>query len=212
MTGQPATTDGVSFSGRTDPDIFRDVLRANGVPEDEEVIDTVIAAYVDEAQRAIHAGNVDRLPGSASLLSLLSDRDDVFLGLVTGNVEPVAFHKLKTVGLARYFPVGAFGSDHAQRSKLPGLAVRRASAHTGHSFSPDNTLVIGDTHHDIQCAREAGAYAAAVSTGRPTHNDLSALNPDLLLQTLDNPTSVAKQILATFSDDPPSSKSGTIFK
>lgn len=212
ITGRAATTDGVSFSGRTDPGIFRDVLRANGLDVRDDLRDAVIAAYVEEAQRTIHEGTVDRLPGSAALLSLLAAREDVFLGLVTGNVRPVALHKLETVGLAKYFTVGAFGSDHATRSKLPGLAARRARDQYGHSFSMADTLVVGDTRHDVHCARDAGAYAAAVSTGRPAHRELSALAPDLLFDTFDPPEPVVEEMLAVFADEPPPTKSGTIFK
>jgi phosphoglycolate phosphatase-like HAD superfamily hydrolase len=198
LTGEPATTDGVSFSGRTDPSIFRDVLRENGLSTAETTLKTVMDAYVEEAQRALHAENVDRLPGTASLLSLLSQQDNLVPGLVTGNVEPVAYHKLEAAGLAHHFSVGAFGSDHATRSKLPPLAAVRATEQFGHSFSMKDTIVIGDTPCDIDCAKEAGAYSMAVSTGCPTHSDLSSLSPDLLFETLENSASVMDQILDIF--------------
>lgn len=207
VTGQPATTDGVAFAGRTDPAIFRDVLRANGLSVEPDLLNAVMEAYVEEARATLHEDNVGRLPGTASLLSLLSERDDVYLGLVTGNVEPIAFHKLRMAGLAQYFAVGGFGSDHAVRANLPSLAVQRATTHSGHAFSLNDTVVIGDTPHDVDCAREAGARAMAVSTGHPTHEELAAHTPDLLVDGFDDPENMVRRILNIFDEDSPTPQS-----
>jgi phosphoglycolate phosphatase-like HAD superfamily hydrolase len=197
VTGKSATTDGISFSGRTDPAIFRDVLRTNGLPIRDDLLNDVLRAYVEAAREAIHPENVSRLPGAKALLTLLARRSDTFLGLVTGNVEPIAFHKLETVGLAEYFSVGAFGSDHADRSRLPPLAAKRAAEIAGHSFSLDQAIVIGDTGRDIECARAAGTRAVAVCTGRPDRSELAAATPDLLLENFENPDALVDQILGT---------------
>lgn len=196
VTGQSVSTEHVSFSGRTDPAILRDVLSTNGLPVRKDLLTEVTRAYIDAARENIHASIVDRLPGTAALLSLLADREEVFLGLVTGNVEPIAFHKLQTVGLADHFPVGAFGSDHEARSQLPPLAVERATSSARHPFSIENSVVIGDTLNDINCAREAGARSVAVSTGRPSHSELAEHAPDLLLRSLAPPTTTVRQLLA----------------
>lgn len=196
LTGQDVSTEDVAFSGRTDPSIFRDVLRTNDLPaRDDDLLNDALQAYVDAAQNTIRPANVDRLPGAARLVSLLAGRADVFLGLVTGNVEPIAFHKLQTVQLDKYFSIGAFGSDHENRSRLPELAAHRAAAHEGRPFSLDQTVVIGDTVHDIECARAAGADAVAVCTGRPDRSELAAAAPDLLLENFSNPEATAKEIL-----------------
>ena len=200
VTGQPVSTDGVSFSGRTDPNIFRDVIRANDLVPEPDLIDEITTKYTEAAQNGILEENVERLPGTARFLSLLAERDDVFLALVTGNVEPVAYQKLRAAGFAHHFAVGAFGSDHATRSKLPRLAMRRATEHTGYAFSMKETLVIGDTRRDIECAREAGARSAVVATGHPSSSDLSALNPDLLLDTFEPPELTIQRILGIFAE------------
>ena len=196
VTGKTARTDGVSFSGRTDPAIFRDVLRANGLPVRDDLLSNVLHAYVDAAQQTIQPENVDCLPGVDRLLTLLARRSDTFLGLVTGNVEPIAFHKLKTVGLAGYFSIGAFGSDHEDRSRLPPLASERAAETAGHSFSLSEAVVIGDTGRDVDCARAAGARAVAVCTGHPSRSELAAATPDLLLENFENADDLVEQILA----------------
>lgn len=195
VTDQPVSVDGVSFSGRTDPNIFRDVLRANGIADPDAVLDTVLDHYVEAAQETIRPDHVTPLPGVNTLLSILADRTDVLLGLVTGNVEAVAYHKLRKADLAEYFAVGAFGSDHADRTALPRLAARRAAAHAGRSFPPARTVVIGDTRHDIRTARATGAQAVSVCTGRVARRDLSAQTPDLLFEDFQDPEEFVAQIL-----------------
>lgn len=195
VTGETASTDDVTFSGRTDPAIFRDVLRSNGLPVGEDIVDRVIRAYVDRARETIHPSNVDRLHAAETLLSLLSQRSDVFLGLVTGNVESIAYHKLQTVGLAQYFSVGAFGNDHGDRNKLPPLAADRAAEIADRAFSPSQTVVIGDTSRDVDCARAAGAHAVVVCTGHPNRSDLASAAPDLLLDDFSKPETIVKEIV-----------------
>ena len=194
VTGCPISTEGVAFSGRTDPAIFRDILEANDVAPNDGLLQTVLDAYVETALNTIRPEDVKILPGASALLSSLKTREDSHLGLVTGNVKPVAYHKLKMVGLTDYFSVGAFGSDHSNRSKLPALALHRASVYTGHSFQMTQTLVIGDTQPDIQCARDAGARSIAVCTGRHTYEELARHTPDLLLETLPAYDTFEKQV------------------
>jgi phosphoglycolate phosphatase-like HAD superfamily hydrolase len=196
ITGRSVSTDGVTFSGRTDPAIFRDVLAVSGVADPDAVLDDVIATYAERAQETIGPDDVEPLPGVPELLSALAAREDVYLGLVTGNVESIAFHKLRRAGLSAHFSTGAFGSDHAERAHLPPMAVRRASTRSGHAFSPDRTIVIGDTRHDIACARAAGARAVAVCTGRYSREDLHPHAPDLLLDTLQDTETVLQKLMS----------------
>jgi phosphoglycolate phosphatase-like HAD superfamily hydrolase len=196
VTGHSLSTDGVVFSGRTDPHIFRDVLRASGVAAPDAVLDDVLAAYVEAAQDTIRPADVKVFPGVRSLLAALSERDDVILGLLTGNVEPVAYHKLRCADLAGPFSVGAFGSDHGDRAVLPALATRRLAARTGRSLSPERAVIIGDTEKDIACARAAGSRAVVVCTGHDGRDDLLPHAPDLLFDDFRAPRTCIEQILA----------------
>ena len=196
LTDQPISLDGVPFSGRTDPAIIEAVLTHNDLPATDAMVDEVIATYIETMQGALCPADVEVLPGVAPLLPRLHDHSDLHLGLVTGNVEPIAYEKLGAQGLADYFPVGAFGSDHAERNRLPALATRRATDHAGHSFRPDeHTIIVGDTPHDIECARAAGAHVVAVSTGNYGRDELSRHDPDLLLDTFPAPDAFLQRVL-----------------
>lgn len=191
----PISTEGISFSGRTDPDILRSVLSHNGHEPSADTVDSALEAYVTAAQEAIQPQHVQLLPGVRTLLHTLTRRDDVHLALVTGNVEPIAYHKLDAAGLAEYFSTGAFGSDHAERDALPPLALRRARHDTGHTFSRDRTIIIGDTDRDVQCAKAAGVRSMAVCTGGSNRNVLADCNPDVLLTDLTDPSHFQEQVL-----------------
>ncbi len=68
------------------------------------------------------------LPGVREILDWLAARDDVLLGLLSGNYEPVARVKLARARIGDYFAdgLGAFGSDSEDRADLPLIARRRA--------------------------------------------------------------------------------------
>jgi phosphoglycolate phosphatase len=172
--------------GKTDRRIVLDVLAAAGLNPAvvDDRLDSCFQAYVRALAEEIgDGGRVSTLPGIASLVRHLEAHSDVVLGLVTGNIEEGARIKLTPTGLWPCFRTGAFGSDHADRRRLPSLAARRAHALTGYAFAPTDVLVIGDTPWDIDCARAFGARAVAVATGHYPRADLEACDPDLLFDS-----------------------------
>ena len=120
----------------------------------------------------------------AALLATAGARPDVAQGLLTGNVERGARTKLSHHDLWDHFPFGAFADDSEFRNELGPHALRRAHAHTGVHFPPTRTWIIGDTPHDIACARVIGANVIAVATGTHTAAELAAHSPDALLADL----------------------------
>ncbi len=106
------------------------------------------------------------------------------LGLLTGNLEVTARMKLELFGLNSYFPIGAFGSDCADRNRLGFIALERARRHFGTEFDPGSTWIIGDTERDIAAAKALGARALAVGTGPRTAAELQEFLPDAALESL----------------------------
>ena len=174
---------GHDFAGKTDPEIARELLEAAGVAsgEIEAGLPRLWDRYLAELARLIPAAPAEALPGVDELIPALAARDDVALGLVTGNVEGGARLKLASAGLWEHFPVGAYGSDHSARNELPGVACRRATAHWGRPFGGSDAVVIGDTPRDVACGRAARAATVAVATGRFSMAELKAAAPDRLL-------------------------------
>ena len=189
LYGQTFDTSDVPFSGKTDAQIFRELLEAapdhglDAAPTDAQRA-ALQAAYLDEMGRRLPVDPVEELPGAAALVRRLGD-DGHAIGLLTGNLEPLAYGKVARVGLERtVFPFGAFGSDAEDRNALPAIAADRASAHLGRDVAHGDLVVIGDTPLDIACARAVGARVVAVATGHYAADDLG--DADVVLESLES--------------------------
>jgi phosphoglycolate phosphatase-like HAD superfamily hydrolase len=89
-------------------------------------------------------------------------------------------------GLERWLDldVGAYGSDHQDRTRLVPVAVERARRLRGLVLEPSDAWVVGDTPADLACARAGGARCLLVGTGRIAVEELEAAHPDALLRDL----------------------------
>lgn len=135
------------------------------------------------------------MPGVRALLEAVVDEDVLHAALLTGNYEAAARIKLAHFGLAEFFPWGAFGDEAADRNELARLAMSRARARAVPASACDNAVVIGDTPHDIACARAAGARVIAVATGHYSVDALHAERPDAVLPDLSDTEAVLKLLL-----------------
>ena len=165
------------FDGKTDPQIVRELQRLEGHPDRhiDEHLPRAIGRYVEllaeELDRPGHRSHT--LPGVKELLDALEARDNVVLGLLTGNVLEGARAKLAAVGIdPDRFVVGAYGSDHEIRAKLPAIARQRVLEEHGREFTGHDIVIIGDTPSDIQCGQSIGVRAIGVATGHYSVSDL----------------------------------------
>ena len=197
--GTAGAIDAYDLRGKTDQRIVFDVLEAAGVTRQrvKERLDDFFEAYARGLVEEIGEGeNIVTLPGVAALVRQLGETSGVLLGLLTGNIEEGARIKLGPTGLWPHFSVGAFGSDDADRRRLPSLATRRAHARVGYPFRPDEVVVIGDTPLDIDCARAFGAVAVAVATGFHTRAELLGHEPDLVFDDFSDVDRAAVALLS----------------
>ncbi|PSQ71921.1 MAG: HAD family hydrolase [Bacteroidetes bacterium QH_9_67_14] len=191
VTGSPVDSGEFSFSGKTDPQIVRDLLKEHGFPDDgrtdlDALTERVLDRYAERLAVTIAEKRVEALPGTSHLLGALTQHDDLLLGLLTGNLERTAHLKLSGAGLADVFdsPPGAFGSDDADRDRLVPVAARRAEEQTGRAFSGGDIVVIGDTPRDVACGQAHSARTVGVCTGRYDRADLEDAGADLILDDL----------------------------
>jgi phosphoglycolate phosphatase len=181
--GIPPAYEDYDTRGKTDPRIVFDVMHAAGVPDDVIYarLPSCFEAYVGCLDVLIDDGHpVQAMPGIPELVRALSARRDSVVGLLTGNVEPGARAKLRPTGLLPHFRVGAFGSDDADRRRLPAIARERARTLTGRDFPFEQIVIIGDTPLDVDCARACGARSVAVATGQHAYEELASCAPDML--------------------------------
>ncbi len=176
-----------SFAGKTDPEIVTDLLVRKGYREEEilENLDEVFDRYIFYLRSSIPSGDDAYLhPGVYPLILALDDRENIILGLLTGNIEEGARIKLDYFAIADYFKVGAYGSDSPDRNELPKILLERAKRLTGRSYGGNDVVIIGDSVHDIRCARTIGATSIAVATGTTSRMELSREKPDHLFDDL----------------------------
>lgn len=178
---------GIEFAGRTDPWIIRQIFSRFGIENSERNVASYIDRYVATLPGILEQSGSRILPGVAEILGRAAKHPNVAQGLLTGNLRRGAQAKLGFHGLWEYFPFGAFADDSEIRNELGPHALRRAKGHWGHDFQADRTWVVGDTPHDISCARAFGAQAMAVATGGSKASELAAFNPDAVLDSLGDP-------------------------
>ena len=198
--GRPIVPDGYAFVGRTDPQIARDILAGHGVEGDEleNAIPTTIRLYLRYFEQVMPRLRTARLlPGVQDLLEALAACSGVHVALLTGNVLQGARLKLDLFGLTHFFnfALSCFGSDDADRYRLPPLAIERARNALEIDVRPADLVLVGDSEHDVLCARAVGARSVAVGTGWTSIQVLRALRPDVLLKDLSDTDIVVKVIL-----------------
>lgn len=170
------TIDGIPYHGKTDPGIIRAALERLNIPT--AVIDANMAAAL-EVVRQDATEKADRfrpnvLPGIRDLLALLRESGKL-LGVCSGNLEAVAWLKLKAAGLADSFEFGCF-ADHCElrieifRKGMLEVAKRLGTGAT--------VCFLGDTPEDVLAARGAGGRIIAVGTGIFKAEDLATHCPD----------------------------------
>ena len=174
----------IDFAGRTDRWITRRIFEKFSVPHTEENFSRLIEAYLSHLPAALANPHARVLPGIRELLAAAAARPGLTQALLTGNLRRGAQTKLAHHGLWNFFPFGAFADDAELRNELGPHALRRARAHTGFAFAPARVWIVGDTPHDIACARVIGARALAVATGSHTIEQLAAHSPDAVLPDL----------------------------
>lgn len=155
------------FGGKTDPQIVLDLAATSGL-EQEEILSRLPEMrrrYLGNLENGLLRHKMQLLPGVVGLLQRLVKRDDVLLGLLTGNWQGGASIKLSRFELNGFFQFGAFGDDAIQRRDLVPVALERAATVRGASYRSEDVLIIGDTLRDIDCAHAAGIPCLAVATG-----------------------------------------------
>jgi uncharacterized membrane protein len=127
------------FRGKTDPRIVLDLMGAAGI--EAQRIRAAMAdcfdAYAHALEAALAGGGVEVLPGVSELVGDLAARDNVVLGLLTGNIEAGARVKLAD-GTVAALPAGRLRLRR-RRPELPAAdrdGARAAALGTGIHAGP----------------------------------------------------------------------------
>ena len=189
---------GFHFQGKVDPAIFREALHLHKlrVADEDDEIKLMLSMYENFiAEEMPKSTQAQLMPGVREFLAKLHDNPDVSLGLLTGNVYGGAKAKLSHFDLWRYFPFGAFGSDHEVREALVPIALERASAYLGKNLEPGkDVFIIGDTDRDIECAQANNCTAVGVATLGFSVEQLQSLGADFVFSDLSDADEVMRTL------------------
>jgi phosphoglycolate phosphatase-like HAD superfamily hydrolase len=185
LLGQPVDFTALETAGLTDVEIAAGILRRFGL--DPARLDELVRGYEARLPESLARRQGQVLPGVRETLDYLRADPDVRVLLLTGNTETGGRAKLRHYGLDGYFAHGAFADGVPDRLAI----ARRAWAHAwelvGAEPEPERTYVIGDTPHDIRCAKEIGARSVAVATGSYAVADLLRHEPWWVVERLPPP-------------------------
>jgi phosphoglycolate phosphatase len=185
--GNDRATKDISFFGRTDPELFQDAaVKILGRRMDNEEYTALVKLYLTFLPEELERCTFHLMPGVEELLLELSAREEVLLGLQTGNLEPSAYMKLKRGNIDHFFHFGGFGSDSGERTELVRKAIQRSRKHNGGNIPGENIFVIGDSPHDIVAGKNCGVNTIAVGTGKGDKATLLASGPTLMLADLND--------------------------
>ena len=177
--GVDATIEGIQYHGKTDLSILRAALQRQAIREAEfeaklpKALE-VVCREVEANHRAIR---VQVCTGVNQFLDHLRNQRKL-IGVASGNLATVGWHKIAAAGLRRFFSFGFFSDSCETRAGIFRNALDYVQQRLG---SQARALFVGDTPSDIQAAREVNATILAVSTGTFSFDDLKACSPDLCI-------------------------------
>ncbi|AEG17133.1 HAD family hydrolase [Methanobacterium paludis] len=173
-----------NLQGMTDLQILYATLSQEGLKQEtiDGGIDECMNDMVTYFRKNVIKENIICLDGVKDVLENLK-QFGIPRGLVTGNIEQIAWLKLEKIRVKDYFGFGGFGNESADRSLLVRHAVERAGNIYG-TFNKENVFVIGDTPRDILAGQKNGVRTVGVATGDFTVDELEATGADFVLQNL----------------------------
>ncbi|MFK7758925.1 MAG: HAD family hydrolase [Phycisphaerales bacterium] len=189
--GTEFSIEGIRFGGGLDPVIISQILVLNHIEPTDEHIQLVRATYASQLEQIASERTVaEPLAGAHDLVNAtLAHETKPTLGLLTGNYQETGTVKVRSAGFdPALFTINAWGdsSAHAspKRSHLPPVAIRNYHQTVCDQLQPESVIIIGDTEHDVACAKENGCRSLAVATGYVTRQQLEHAGADLVLDDL----------------------------
>jgi phosphoglycolate phosphatase len=175
--GVDTTIEGIQYHGKTDLSILRAALAREGTSdrEFEASLPKALKIVCREVEINRRALNPVVCPGIPQLLESLKNQGKL-LGVASGNLETVGWHKVEAAGLRQFFTFGCFSDHHESRAEIFRNALECVRQKLG---TLATGCFIGDTPSDVEAARHVGARILAVASGTFTLDQLSACSPDL---------------------------------
>jgi len=196
------TVEGVSFGGALDPVIIAEMLVLNNIDPAAVHIQSMRTGYHERLETLSRSRSVAQpLPGAHELVfATASHPSRPAMGLLTGNYEETGTIKIKAAGFdPGLFTINAWGdsSPHVSpvRAHLPPVAIGNYRDVESVDIDPQSVVIIGDTEHDVSCAKDNGCRALAVATGHASFEELEASGADWTIEDLTDTEGIIEWIM-----------------
>lgn len=173
---------GWKFHGFTDLQIIHEVMDEYKIKKDPGKIAKIMEVMIDDFKKQ-NLSHALLMPGIPHILKELQKNKEIIIGLVTGNLKEIAYTKLRHFNIEEYFILGGFGDISTIRADLVKYAIKKAEELHG-KIKKSNVIIVGDTIHDIRCAKESCVKCLAVATGTYSYGQLNEKNPDYIFEDL----------------------------
>jgi phosphoglycolate phosphatase len=174
----------MNMQGMTDLKIICETLKNENIAVDtiksglEECMDVMYQNFKD----ALKISDLKVLKGVNSLLQEMKEYE-IPMGLVTGNMEAIAWLKLGKVNLEEYFLFGGFGDRVLKRSGLVEKALEASKKLIG-TIDKKNVYLVGDTPRDIWGGKKLDVNTLGVATGDFSEYELMDAGADYVVKDL----------------------------
>lgn len=181
--GVDADYSTVSRHGMTDQQIIIEVLKRSGI--DEKIIIAKLKECMDIMSKSYEKNNkkdeIILFDDVKKTLDALSKNGNI-LGLATGNLESIAWSKLKKAGINKYFSIGGFGSDDANKTNIAKIAIKKAEEKFNIKF--EEIFLVGDSPQDITAGKGVNIKTIGVTTSIYNKEDLERAGADYVVPDL----------------------------
>jgi phosphoglycolate phosphatase len=174
-----ATIEGIPYHGKTDLSILRAAVGRAGVSDSD--FEARLPAALDVVCREVELNYLQLAPhicpGIVQLLEALKANGKL-LGVASGNLQTVGWHKIEAAKLRHFFTFGFFSDHDESRAAIFANALAHVRGQLGQAA---RVCFIGDTPSDVEAAKQAGAEILAVASGSFSLEELTACSPDFCL-------------------------------
>ncbi|MCW4030420.1 MAG: HAD family phosphatase [Candidatus Bathyarchaeota archaeon] len=160
---------------------FREVLQAANRKVNEKVVKQLVE-HKSKFQIQL-ADEVALFEGARELLDALHGK--VKVGLASMNSRPVIMDLLRAKGLADCFDAVLTVEAVSHSKPDPEIFLKTAQQLKA---PPERCVVLEDSLFGVKAAKAAGMSCVAVTTGVYSKIELEKENPDLIVESLKNPT------------------------
>ena len=175
--GVDTTIEGIPYHGKTDLSILRAALARAGISDQD--FEAKLQLALDVVCREVEANHRQIAPqvclGIVQMLESLKANGKL-IGVASGNLETVGWHKIDAAGLKHFFSFGFFSDHHESRAEIFRNALEHVNVQLGLAA---RVCFIGDTPSDVEAAKQVGAQILAVASGTFSVEELNACSPDL---------------------------------